>query len=85
MLPALKQNYVIATIDLGFGHGGRELAYKLGSIENDGIPWIAILDQGGKVLTTSTVDNRNIGFPATPEDKSRLLALLSKPVALPRP
>ena len=87
MWAKLKQNYVIATVDLGFGQGGRELAYKLGSIENDGIPWIAILDQTGKVLATSTVNKRNIGFPTTPEDKARFMALLStaSPAASRRP
>ena len=29
----LKQDYAIATVDLGFSNGGRELTYKLGSID----------------------------------------------------
>ena len=74
----LKKDYVIATVDLGFGNGGRELAYKLGSVESDGIPWIAILNQSGNVLATSTIDKRNIGFPSTPADTRLFMEMLSQ-------
>lgn len=80
----LKKDYVIATVDLGFGNGGRELAYKLGSIESDGIPWIAILNQSGNVLATSTIDKRNIGFPSTPAD-TRLFMEMVNPTASQHP
>ncbi len=73
----LKQDYIMVIVDLGFGEGGRELAYELGSIESDGLPWIAVLDQAGKVLRTSTKDKRNIGFPATPDDKREFARILA--------
>ncbi len=72
----LKEAYILVTVDLGFGQGGRELAYTLGSIESDGLPWIAVLDQAGQVLRTSTKDKRNIGFPATPDDKREFARIL---------
>jgi thiol-disulfide isomerase/thioredoxin len=72
----LKEIYSIATVDLGFGTRGRELAYKLGAIESDGIPWIAILNPDGKVLATSTNEKRNVGFPSTKDDKTQFVHML---------
>ena len=59
-----------------FAEGARELAYKLGSIESDGIPWLAILDKSGQVLTTSHNAGRNIGFPSTVADKAYFFEML---------
>ncbi len=58
----LDKDYVIVTLDYRFAHG-QDVISRLRSIEG-GIPWMAILDEDGKMLITSDDPKiGNIGYP----------------------
>jgi beta-lactamase regulating signal transducer with metallopeptidase domain len=61
----LDKDYVIVTLDYRFTNG-EDVITRLRAVEG-GIPWMAILDDTGKVLITSDAPKTgNIGYPGEP-------------------
>jgi hypothetical protein len=60
--------------------GGKEVEQSFRGPPKGGIPWIAFLDAGGKILTTSDAPAPagNIGCPVTPEEIDWFLGMLRK-------
>lgn len=55
-------------IDIERMTGGNDLLSKYRPKGSEGVPWSVMLDADGKVLATSDVDGKNIGFPVTEMD-----------------
>ncbi len=69
----LDQHYVYLKIDPARSASGPEVIKRLRTDGSIGIPWIAILDQDGKVVTTE------LGFPShEPNDIDEFIAMFSK-------
>lgn len=57
--------------------GGKALAMKLRG-EQGGIPWMVILDDKGKHLTTSDGPKGNVGYPAQPQEIAHFMEMLKE-------
>jgi thiol-disulfide isomerase/thioredoxin len=74
----LARDFVDLKIDVDRMTKGPEVAKRFRPTEKGGIPWFAVLDAQGKVLTTSDGPEGNIGFPSEPEDITFFSGMLKK-------
>jgi thioredoxin-related protein len=73
-----EPDYVYLKINVSRMTGGEEIAKRLGCDSKGGVPWSAIVDAEGKVLTTSDSPKGNIGYPFEPEEIEHFIAMLNK-------
>jgi hypothetical protein len=74
----IDQDFIVLKIDHGRHNNAAEVMKRIRKGKSRGIPWVAILDADGKVLTTSDDANGdNIGFPADPAGIDHFLKMLS--------
>jgi thioredoxin-related protein len=78
--PIIERDFVIARIDLDRTNNGKEvmLQYRTGS--TGGVPWYAVLDAKGKLLTTADGPDGNIGYPLAPKEIDQFLGILKTQV-----
>lgn len=75
--PILAKNFEILEIDQANLEGGSALRLQLaGPNPAGGVPWYAIVDKSGKVLTTASGPKGNIGYPAEPEGIVHFMKML---------
>ncbi|MCZ6835832.1 MAG: thioredoxin family protein [Planctomycetota bacterium] len=75
----LDRHFVDAKIDIDRTIGGKELYRQLSEKRGRGIPWSAVLDENGEVVSWGFMKGfQNIGFPATDEEIEAFLAMLKK-------
>ncbi len=72
-----SKEFVDLKIDTDRQVGGKELLKKYCK-EEGGIPWFAILDGDGKALAHSGFGNKNLGFPAVPDELDGFAKLLKE-------
>jgi hypothetical protein len=71
-----EKDYVWVKLDHRWKNAA-EIAKRLRKDAQGGIPWVAILDTDGKVLSTSNdKDGQNIGFPTEPAEIAHFEAML---------
>jgi len=58
--------------------GDASQSLDLKAAEDDSLPWMVLLDDHGKTITTSDGPQGNIGYPAEPEEISHFIAMLKK-------
>ena len=75
MAAILGKDYVELKVDTDRMAGGKALAMKLRGMQG-GIPWMVILDDKGKRLTTSDGPQGNAGYPAEPEEIAHFMEML---------
>jgi len=76
--PILSKDFVFVEMDQNKLLGARELRKRLSSGKpSGGVPWFAILDKNGNVLSTATGKRGNIGYPAAPESIVHFMNMLS--------
>jgi hypothetical protein len=63
----IEKDYVWIVVDPRFTHG-EAVIHKLRPKAEGGIPWMVILDAGGKPLITSDAAEGNIGYPGDPNE-----------------
>lgn len=73
-----EPDYVYLKINVSRMTGGEEIAKRLGCNPNGGVPWSAIVDADGKVLTTSDSPKGNIGYPFEPHEIEHFVSMLNK-------
>jgi thioredoxin-related protein len=71
-------DYLDVKIDVDRMTNGKDMIKKYQPPRSGGIPWFAILDSSGKVLTTSDAKSGNIGYPAAPEEIDHFMAMLKQ-------
>ena len=64
----LEKDYVLQSIDSGKHHNAQAVIAKVRTKPGGGIPWMAIVDADGKVLTTSDGPQGNVGCPWKAEE-----------------
>jgi thiol-disulfide isomerase/thioredoxin len=76
--PVLAKFYSVIAIDTEKNQGADELAKQLGAPKgvDGGIPWFAVVDGQGKVLTTSEGPKGNIGYPDSDVEMAHFTAIL---------
>lgn len=62
---ALATRLVDVKIDTQRMTHGADVMKRIRGVAEGGIPWFALLDAEGKVVATSEVDGKNLGFPST--------------------
>lgn len=72
----LTRDFVEVKVDLDRMVNAKEVAEQYHKPDSSGIPWIAILDSHGKVLTNSDAAKGNIGYPAKPEEIAHFVKML---------
>lgn len=72
----LQKYYVYITVDVVNNPGTADLAKRFGKSEDEGTPWFAVIDAGGKALMTSNASGENIGFPGNDKERAAFLAIL---------
>ena len=73
----LDRDYIPVKIDIVRMTHGREVATRLGYKKGTGVPWSAIVDADGQVLTTSDGPQGNMGFPGNEEGIEHFVTMLS--------
>jgi thiol-disulfide isomerase/thioredoxin len=73
----LSPDYIDLKLDTMRMDQGEEVVDRLLPGNNDGVPWMVILDASGKVLASSFGPNGNIGYPYTPEEVDHFLSMLA--------
>ena len=71
-------DYLDVKIDVDRMTNGKDVNKNYQPANSGGIPWFAILDSSGKVLTTSDAKGGNIGYPAAPEEIEHFMAMLKQ-------
>ena len=77
MAAILGKDYVELKVDTDRMAGGKALALKLRGMQG-GIPWMVILDEKGKQLTTSDGPKGNVGYPAQPQEIAYFMEMLEE-------
>jgi thiol-disulfide isomerase/thioredoxin len=72
----LKKYYLMIPIDYEKAAGAPQLSARLGEKGNEGLPWFAVVDAGGKPLATSEGPKGNIGFPGNDVENAHFLSVL---------
>ncbi len=76
----MAKDYVMLKIDVERHKNGAEVALRLRGTEEGGIPWIAITDAKGEILTTGDRPTdqgpSNIGCPATQEEQDWFMTMI---------
>lgn len=72
----LELDFVAVKIDVSEMENGKEVAKRLRTTRTGGIPWMVILDAGGKELTTSDGPKGNCGYPLLPHEIDHFLSML---------
>lgn len=76
---ALEKDFVVQKIDARRTTGGFELLARLRDPDSKGFPWMAVLDQEGRLVATSDADAcKNIEFPQAEEDIAHFGSMLRK-------
>ncbi len=72
-----EKDYIWVRIDQRW-HGSKQVMTPIRDGRSGGIPWYAILDASGNVLTTSNrPDGDNIGFPSEAEGVDHFISMIS--------
>src|SRR5690606_5152591 len=71
-----EKDYLWVRIDHRW-HGSDEVMNSLKEDYRGGIPWLAVLDSDGTVLTTSEGPDGNIGFPSSRADIEHFMSMLN--------
>lgn len=75
----LGKGFIDVKIDIDRMTGGKDVFGKYNKAKGAGIPWFAFIDGDGKVVATSDMaGNKNIGFPAEPQEIAHFAQMLSK-------
>lgn len=69
-------DYVTVKIDIQNMENGKEVAGRIRTMTEGGIPWMVILKSNGDELITSDGPNGNIGYPFQPEEIGHFMAML---------
>jgi thioredoxin-related protein len=73
----LDRDFVIAKVDIERMSGGKELMDRYRPKTSSGIPWYAILDAKGKLLSSADgPDGDNIAYPLRPKEINSFLAMI---------
>ena len=72
----LDKDFVIVKVMGGLDEHAGEVVKELPIHDGDGIPWYAITEPDGTILTTSRGPLGNMGFPSTVEDLRHLRRML---------
>ena len=72
----LDKDFVIAKVMGGLDEHADEVVKELPIHDGDGIPWYAITEPDGTILTTSRGPLGNMGFPTSIEDLRHLRRML---------
>jgi hypothetical protein len=73
--PVLAKEFVLLKIDYDRAKGAKELEKRYIDKEQ-GLPWFAFLDAGGKAVIHSTGPKGNTGFPAQPDEIAHFRTML---------
>jgi hypothetical protein len=76
---AMATDWVICTVDVDRMTHGKEINERLMHGRSGGLPWLVILDAGGKELISSNDPKHgggNIGAPAQPDEIDHFLVML---------
>ncbi len=77
--PILAKDFAFVEMDQGQLPGAKELRTRLSTNKpSGGVPWFAILDKEGNVLSTATASRGNIGYPAEPEGIVHFMNMITK-------
>ena len=77
--PILDKDYASIEIMQNQVDGATELRNRLSKgISNGGVPWFAILDKDGNILTNTNGPQGNIGYPAEPEGIVHFMNMLTQ-------
>ena len=71
-------DYVDLKIDTSRMTHGEEVASRYAPQGSQGVPWMVILDEAGKVLSDSVGPKGNIGYPMEPEEVDHFLTMLRR-------
>jgi beta-lactamase regulating signal transducer with metallopeptidase domain len=74
----LDREYVFVKLLAGIDEHVGDVLENLHQRKGGGIPWFAIIDPNGKILTTSETRDGNIGFPDDREGKAHLRQMLQQ-------
>lgn len=73
----LSRDFIDLKLDTLRMQHGAEVAARFLPGKEDGVPWIAILDGSGKVLSTSFAAQGNIGYPFEPAEIEHFMSMLA--------
>ena len=75
--PLLSKDYRFLEIDQANVDGASALRQRLaGPSPTGGVPWYAIVDKSGKIMTTASGPRGNIGYPAEPEGIAHFMKMI---------
>ncbi len=74
----MTRDYIVLKIDQDRMTNGKKVAAKLRGEQTGGIPWMVILDAGGKALITSDGPEGNCGCPVQPREIAHFMDMLVK-------
>jgi hypothetical protein len=74
----MAKDFVVLKIDEDRMTDGKALAKEIRGGEEGGIPWMVVLDGGGKRVVTSDGPKGNIGYPGEPGEIAWFLEMLGK-------
>ncbi len=72
----LAKYYVMTRVDYERNAGAVNLARRLGSTGEEGLPWFAVIDATGQFLTTSRGPKGNIGYPGDDGERAYFRTML---------
>ncbi len=72
----LDTDYVTVKIDIENMAHGKEVASRIRTMPEGGIPWMVILKSNGDELITSDGPKGNIGYPFQPEEIEHFMSML---------
>ncbi len=76
MSKLMTRDYIVLKIDQDRMTNGKKVAAKLRVGRSGGIPWMVILDAGGKELITSDGPKGNCGCPVQPHEIAHFIDML---------
>ena len=74
----MAKDFVVLPIDTDRMAGGKAVAKDLRASEEGGIPWMVVLDAGGKKVVDSDGPEGNVGYPAEPAEIAWFAEMLGK-------
>lgn len=72
----LAKYFVMIRVDYERNAGAVELARRLGSTGDEGLPWFAVVDAAGKPLATSHGPKGNVGYPGDDGERAYFRTVL---------
>jgi hypothetical protein len=72
----MTRDFIVLKIDQDRMTNGKKVAAKLRGERSSGIPWMVILDAGGKQLITSDGPKGNCGCPVQPHEVAHFVKML---------